>query len=274
MAYKQALVFFLDILGSQGRENFHELYLINSIFHNEMEKNQRNDKQYTAYQRNIYTFSDCAYIIYDFKDIIDDSKKDLRKLFNIALYNTEVLIQKFLANNFLCRGGATYGEVYYEKERSLFFGPAVNKAHKYEEKIANYPRVIIDEYIAEQVISLNNEIIQNAPNKMVRQQVVETNGNIVIKDRTDGQYILNYFNSIKLGHNYIYNQQLIHSLTNLINKEIKMQEVKIEKDINNKNNYVNIINKYIWLRDYLEESKPSKSSGQNLLTTSNQVEYY
>ena len=84
-------------------------------FHRELTQNQLNDNYhtYTAYKRKIFTFSDCAYIIYDFKDGIEDYRKDLRQLFDIALRNTEPLLVQFLKKGFLCRGGIAYGDVYY-----------------------------------------------------------------------------------------------------------------------------------------------------------------
>ena len=109
--YRKALVFFIDILGSQNRSSFEELLEVNTIFHNELEKNQSMDKDYTVTQRHIYTFSDCSYIIYDFKDDVNEERKDIKRLFFQALYNTEQLIQKLLKGNFICRGGVAYGDV-------------------------------------------------------------------------------------------------------------------------------------------------------------------
>lgn len=37
-SYHKALVIFIDILGSQNREDFDILYHVNSIFHNQLEK--------------------------------------------------------------------------------------------------------------------------------------------------------------------------------------------------------------------------------------------
>ena len=43
MGYREALVFFIDILGSQGRNDFQELLDINETFHRELTQNQVND---------------------------------------------------------------------------------------------------------------------------------------------------------------------------------------------------------------------------------------
>ena len=67
--FTKYLVIFVDILGSQNRVDFQETYKINKIFHEELERNKQNDMMHTVYFRKIYTFSDCAYIFYGFKDV-------------------------------------------------------------------------------------------------------------------------------------------------------------------------------------------------------------
>lgn len=80
-SFSKYLVIFVDILGSQNRTDFQEMYQINKIFYDEFEKNQKNDRSHTAYERKIFTFSDCAYIFYHFKDGISDERKDLPVFF-------------------------------------------------------------------------------------------------------------------------------------------------------------------------------------------------
>ena len=84
-SFSKYLVIFVDILGSQNRDDFQENYKINKIFHEELEKNKQNDMSHTVYFRKIYTFSDCAYIFYSFKDGISDERKNEGELFKVAL---------------------------------------------------------------------------------------------------------------------------------------------------------------------------------------------
>ena len=65
--FEKALVIFVDILGSQNRNDFDELFRTNELFHSELLGNKKQDRKYVAYQRHIFTFSDCAYIIYDYR---------------------------------------------------------------------------------------------------------------------------------------------------------------------------------------------------------------
>ena len=77
--FRKVVVIFIDILGSQNREQFDEWYNVMSIFSRmvEREKELDNNHEYTVYKRETHVFSDCAYIIYDYKDDIEDSRKHM-----------------------------------------------------------------------------------------------------------------------------------------------------------------------------------------------------
>jgi hypothetical protein len=49
-----------------------------------------------------------------------------------------LVINAFISNGFICRGGIAYGDVHYEEERSLFFEPAVNRAYQIENEEVIY----------------------------------------------------------------------------------------------------------------------------------------
>lgn len=55
-SFSKYLVMFVDILGSQNRDDFQEIYKINKIFHEEFDGNKKNDMIHTVYFRKIYTF--------------------------------------------------------------------------------------------------------------------------------------------------------------------------------------------------------------------------
>lgn len=150
--FAKYLVIFVDILGSQNRVDFQETYKINKIFHEELERNKQNDMMHTVYFRKIYTFSDCAYIFYGFKDGTSDERKDEGELFKVALCNCEPIFLRFIKERILFRGGISYGDAYVDPSKSMFFGDAVNKAYKMESEIAIHPRIVIDDYIAEAVL--------------------------------------------------------------------------------------------------------------------------
>lgn len=165
--FAKYLVIFVDILGSQNRVDFQETYKINKIFHEELERNKQNDMMHTVYFRKIYTFSDCAYIFYGFKDGISDERKDEGELFKVALCNCEPIFLRFIKERILFRGGISYGDAYVDPSKSMFFGDAVNKAYKMESEIAIHPRIVIDDYIAEAVLenisSVKYKIVAKKP---------------------------------------------------------------------------------------------------------------
>lgn len=279
MGYKKALVFFIDILGSQNRTDFNELLSINEAFHRQLEQNQANDAYHShvVYKRKIFTFSDCAYIIYDFKDGIGEERKDLRKLFDIALRNTEPLLVEFLRHGFLCRGGVAYGDAYYETERSFFFGPAINRAHYLENTVAQFPRIIVDNEIATNVIALNNERVRSAPTPESAAFERFEDGEIVLQD-DDGLYYLNYLNCLSLTNNLSVSEEIWDLWNEKIPYEISMQMDKIEElqselsgsvDGDDKQRLENdirrcqrVVAKYNWLLTYLEAISPEKLANQ------------
>ena len=66
--FHKAIVIFIDILGSRSRNSFEELYEINELFHTVLLNNAKQNHKLDRLKRHIYTFSDCAYIIYDEKE--------------------------------------------------------------------------------------------------------------------------------------------------------------------------------------------------------------
>lgn len=226
--FTKALVIFIDILGSQSRNDFQELYEINELFHNELLENVKQDREYIAYQRHIYTFSDCAYLIYDYKD---KSVDNWGELFNVALLNCEPLLMKFLSKGLVFRGGVAFGDVYYDENKNMFFGDAVNRAYQYESKTAKFPRIIIEDYVANQIF------------KIIKKQDI-----CIVRRDSDEQYYLNYFKSLQEGIDYSIIVQ--KNNTQFIDDLIILCEHRISQFSNN----TNVRFKYEWLKEYAEKS--------------------
>lgn len=273
MKYKKAIVFFIDILGIKTITDFKTLYKINTIFHDSLTKYQEENLPHTAYNRIVHTFSDCAYIIYDFKDNIDVSRKNIAKLMRVALYNTEALINTFLLHGFICRGGVTYGNVYYEKERSLFFGSAINKAYLLESKKAIYPRILVDKMLVKHINKLEHDLLNDALNNNCPKIFIDNyklvNGEILKKD-TDNLYYLNYFNKLQQGHNFTEKNELIASVKNIINTSINDIKRKLEVTTNQKSidELNKILQKYTWLETFLEDSLSNANCCCHIMSSS------
>lgn len=236
--FRKAVVIFIDILGSQDRKNFDEWYNVMNIFSRtvEREKELDNNHPWTVYKRETHVFSDCAYIIYDYKKDVEDSRKDMYELMRIACYNTEKVLYEFLKNGFIARGAITYGDLFYDNEKNIWFGPAMNRAYFLESTQARFPRIIIDPEYAESLFEFNeNKYCNNAAGKMLDDK-------ILCRDK-DGFIYLNYLNSGKLGINQLEYKEVIETALQLCNKERnKEREKKIQESIKSK---------YDWLEKYL-----------------------
>ena len=237
--FRKVVVVFIDILGSQDRKNFDEWYNVMSIFSSmvEREKELDNAHNWTVYKRETHVFSDCAYIIYDYKEGIEASRKNIYELMGIACYNTEKVMYEFLKSGFIARGAITHGDLFYDNEKNIWFGPAMNRAYFLESKKAKVPRVIIDPEYAENLYAFN----ENKYRKDGVQKVC--NGKILCRD-VDGFIYLNYLNSMKLCMNPIETEFVIENILKLCNTErsIKRETTELQKSIKDK---------YDWLEKYL-----------------------
>lgn len=252
--YKKGLVIFIDILGSQNQNDFSKLYEINNTFHTMLNANEKNDKAYVVYQRTIHTFSDCAYIIYDFKEGVPPQKQILGQLFEVALCNCEHLLLHFLSKNFVFRGGVAYGDLYYEKDRTILFGPAVNEAYLLESKVAIYPRIALSNFVAEKIIENWNNTVLEMDNPKTTEEIMTYYllGNVkriqgcIVKKDFDGIYMMHYLNSIEkrvgvASFTNMPNDQFIDNCKALCNSQI---------NVNNGKHY--ITQKYTWLLEYID----------------------
>lgn len=239
--FRKVVVIFIDILGSQSRENFDEWYNIMSIFSAMVEREKALDETHkkAIYKRETHVFSDCAYIIYDYKQGVADSKKNMYELMGIACYNTEKVLYEFLKNGFIARGAITYGDMFYDIEKNIWFGPAMNRAYYLESKKAKVPRVIIDPEYAEELYEFN----ETKYRKDFIQRML--NGEIILRD-TDGCIYLNYLNTVKQGMNQMESEYVVEKVLQLCDTEraIKRETEDLDKSIKRK---------YDWLEKYLLE---------------------
>lgn len=237
--FGKAVIIFIDILGSQNRKKFDEWYKVMSIFSSMVKREKELDEthEWTAYKRETHVFSDCAYIIYDYKEDIEESRKDLYELMGIACYNTEKVLYEFLKNGFIARGAITHGDIFYDNERDIWFGPAMNRVYFLESKMAKFPRVIIDPEYAENLYAFNEKKYRNNTTQKV------INGEILCHDE-DGFIYLNYLNSVKLGMNWIESEDVVKTALELCNTERAKERDSEELQ-------ESIKTKYDWLEKYL-----------------------
>ena len=140
-AYKKMVVIFVDILGTKNNKLFEDKLKIHTLFHSEVKHNEQRNKEYVVYDRKVFSFSDCAYFFYYYKDNIDDNRKDDMKLIQIAMSNTSLSLLRILNAGYLIRGGISFGDAYFDDLG--FFGPAVEEAYSLECNYADVPIIAL-----------------------------------------------------------------------------------------------------------------------------------
>lgn len=254
-SYSKYLVIFIDILGSQNRDDFEKAYKINSIFHEELEKNNKNDLPHTVYFRKIYTFSDCSYIFYGFKENVPEEKRDEGKLFTTALCNCEPIFLRFIKEKIMFRGGISYGDAYVDPSKCMFFGKAVNRAYQLESNVAIHPRIVVDNYVAEELLrnvsfQMNQAIEKNNTGEISLSALIPLFGHGLVERDVDNKFIFNYLHMPQF--NLLYND-CYSSGEEFIKEFINFCEEQIEENTEYK-----IIDKYFYaLRFALDKLPPS-----------------
>ncbi|MFH0999117.1 MAG: hypothetical protein V1844_27035 [Pseudomonadota bacterium] len=270
MNYRKGLVYFIDVLGTKN-SNFDELYKIANIFHNELGNTQNRHNPNAIGNRRVMGFSDCAYIIYSLKDEHLGNEETRIGYIYTSMYNTSIMMNIFTNSGFLCRGGVCYDDIYYETDRNVIFGPAVNQAYLLESKHANVPRILLDDKLADE-INLFDSLVKKA-NPLAIQ-----NGNILMQDPSDGKYFLNYLNTFYQHHEvgagscYLRLDELLKTSKENSNKTITaVEESLVQCEENKKTSLQNILNKHKWQIWYLTaavaelNSAPPPFSEQELL---------
>lgn len=149
-------------------------------------------------------------------------------------------IQNMLLNwGVLLRGGLTKGKFFQYK--NLMFGPALVEAYTIETE-AQYPRVVVSDSIITE-LKTNGFFEKGNIQKYlsINTDAVQTQIELLIKQDADSKFFINYFNPLE-----------IVKLNNDDNARENIEHT-INKGLNNENNHVK--EKYIWLQDYLNESK-------------------
>lgn len=148
--YRKMVVIFLDILGTRNNQRFEDKFTIHRVFHTEAKINESRKHEHVIYDRKVYSFSDCAYFIYYYKDGIEEKRKDDMQLLRVAMTNTSISLLTIYNEGYLVRGGITLGEGYFD-ELGLF-GPAIERAYELEDKEADVPIVLLDKELGKRYL--------------------------------------------------------------------------------------------------------------------------
>ena len=251
MGYNKGLAIFIDILGTKGR-SFDELYRINKIFHKELNKEKK--PFWDKIKKHVSSFSDCAYIVYEFSDNVLHDNIEVAGLIEMSLRDLTLTITCFAFNGFLCRGGVAYGDLFFDKENSVLFGPAINEAYLLETK-AIMPRIIFSETL------INDLFIKDKPLYL---------DGITFTDNYDKHPFFNYLYGIMTVDldeiiNATNNQMFLLSNEPYSFKEICETIKQYSKNVIDTSSDHKILAKHLWQLNYI-----------NLVDTSykNTVEYF
>lgn len=250
MQYNKMVVIFIDILGSKEMTEFSQKYEIHKLFHGSVRESQNRQNSehlsHVAYNRKLFSFSDCAYITYFYKDNIAEDRKDIRSLLQVALYNTSILITKIASYGYLVRGGVSLGDAFVDDDGC--FGPAVEEAYLLESEYARYPRILLSNIAGKLQYDYETEI-QSSPDHSIF--------NDLLRDRIarivncDGEcFYLNVFYHLEMegSLNYDGNELTLDGVKSLLNRKIRADLSKYKDD-------VKITASLKWFEDYLSNLK-------------------
>lgn len=243
-SYKTGAVIFVDVLGTARRTRFEDKFRIHRLFHEEVERNKSRQAQspHVIYQRELRSFSDCVYIIYTYKDGVEDARKNDLNLLYICLYNTSLSILRILNEGFLVRGGAALGDCFTDELG--FFGPSVECAYFLESKKAFYPRVMIEEDIGAKLYKWERS--QEMDETMAK--MFKSIPRLILKD-DDGHFFLNALYEVeKAGQLYIGEEKLT-----LEGVKCRIFET-IKRDADGEGDQ-RILDKLLWMRRFVETSE-------------------
>ncbi|MEN9358743.1 MAG: hypothetical protein RL095_278 [Verrucomicrobiota bacterium] len=243
-SYTTGAVIFLDVLGTAQRTRFDDKFRIHRLFHEEVGRNKARQAQlpHVIYQRELRSFSDCVYIVYTYKDGVEDARKNDLNLLYICLYNTSLSILRILNEGFLVRGGAVLGDCYIDDLG--FFGPSVECAYFLESKKAIYPRVMIEDDIGARLYEWERS--QEMDETMAKK--FKSIPRLILQD-DDGHFFLNALYEVeKAGQLYIGEEKLtLEGAKSRILETIKRDETGQDDQ--------RVLDKLLWMKRFVEASE-------------------
>lgn len=216
--YEEKILVFFDILGF--KEMVQKKYL------NEPEKvkeilNTMHVLSNPAYSSQLIIFSDSVINILDINPKYSEHGQNFADYLNVIINNiAKIQIQMFISYGVLIRGSIVIGDIFYERENNLLFGPALINAYELESKYSIYPRFLIGKSIVDRI----------SEEKWLD-----------VTEDVDGHYYIDVFKwLVKL-------ESEKHHLTKL--------KSKIEKEINmlGESPNLGVLSKYSWFLNKIKE---------------------
>ena len=142
--FNEGIVAFIDVLGVSQYVKNHELSKLSFILSIGKNINHTTSKANKYNIRGFY-FADTFVLV-------SNNIKEISQLLFVIRY----IHDKAIENGFLIRGSIAKGKVHFpRKNDGIFLGEAYFKAYELESQIAIYPRVLIDESLANKVQNID-----------------------------------------------------------------------------------------------------------------------
>ncbi len=243
-SYETGAVIFLDVLGTARRTDFQDKLRIHRLFHEEVDRNKARQEQspHVVYQRNLRSFSDCAYVIYTYKPGIAEERKNDLNLLYICLYNTSLSVLRILNEGFLVRGGAALGKCFTDELG--FFGPSIECAYFLEAKVALYPRILIEDGVGQELFDWERS--QEMDETM--EKMFKSIPRLILKD-DKGRFFLNVFYELEKTE-----------LLKIGDDDLTLEDVKrrvisiIDRDEAGEDDQ-RVLDKLAWMKRFTEDSE-------------------
>lgn len=197
------VVIFVDVLGTKNTVDFDQKYEVHRIFHEEIATHTKRqaDIPYVVYDRKVFSFSDCAYFFFYYKDGIEEVRKDDLNLAHIASHNVSMTMLKLLSKGYLTRGGVTIGDAYIDDLG--FFGPAVERAYYIESKEVTFPRLQFERTLGEQIYEWERD---HEPDP-IKEQLYKENSYMV--DSEANAYFVNIFQMLQITGQILIGKEIL-----------------------------------------------------------------
>ena len=147
--YEKKILVFFDVLGFKEmvqRKYLKEPEKIKEIL------NTMHVLSSPTYSSELIIFSDSVINILDIKPKYSEHGQSFTDYLNVIFNNiASIQVNMFALYGVLIRGSIVIGDIFYEHENNLLFGPALIDAYELETKYSIYPRFLIGKTILEEI---------------------------------------------------------------------------------------------------------------------------
>ncbi len=228
LIYKKKVIAFLDIMGFKSivKSSETDLKVQKNVISCLVELKSKEYERPPAYRnieqynKTVTAFSDSIVISYDAID--GQEVSDI--LFDIYCMQIDLV-----ASGFLLRGAVTIGDVFHDG--GVIVGPAMVRAYEMEEKVAIYPRVIVDPVLIQYAIASWG----NSTDKDQKQKDLM----YVLQSCENEYYFIDFLNcGTELGYSY---SDFLKAIKAIIDKGLTVRDL-------------GVASKYEWLKKYYEDT--------------------